>query len=218
MKMNVILFLRMQFLILSKKNYRIVGTALLSQLYMVMLASLSGCTTVATSGAQAIYNHKSIQKSVHDQYITMRANQALDIDSDHFKNANINVSTFNNVVLLTGQVPATWQKIEAEGIVRKIAGKAEVYNWVAIGKPASQWQRIYDTWITTKIKAELIASNELDAAQVKVITENGAVFLMGVLPLSEAREAANIASRTRGVRAVVKVFSYMMISKTPISS
>lgn len=188
----------------------------MQQFIVVLLLLLQGCTTVATSGAQAIYNHKSIQKNIHDQYITMRASQALDIGSQHFKNANVNISTFNNVVLLTGQVPQSWQKIEAERIVRKIAGKAEVYNSLAINKPISHWTRLHDTWITAKIKAKLIASNDLDASQIKVITENGAVFLMGILEPSEAHVAVSTASETSGVQAVIKVFSYMKISKTPL--
>jgi len=192
--------------------------ALLALLF-AMAWLFNGCTSVATSvassGAQAIYNRQSISKSATDQYITMRSYQAIDIDSDHFRNANINISTFNRVVLLSGQVPTADQKIEAEQIVRKIAGSEQIYNLIKVDKPSTQLARLQDAWITTKIKAKLLASNELDSSQVKVVTENQTVFLMGILRPSEARVAVNTASKTDGVHEVVKIFSYLNLSKTP---
>ncbi len=178
---------------------------------------LTGCTTVATSGVQAVYSHQSLQKSANDQYLTMRAYQAVDIESGHFKNANINISTFNNVVLLSGQAPTLSQKIEAEERVKKLEGVGQVYNVITVEKPVSQWVRLGDSWITAKIKSKLIASNDLDAAQVKVITENRTVFLMGFLRPSEARAAVKAASNTDGVQRVVRVFTYLNLSKTPLA-
>lgn len=177
---------------------------------------VTGCTTVATSSVQAVYSHQSIQKSATDQYLTMRAYQAIDIDSDHFKNANINISTFNRVVLLSGQAPTFEQKAEAEQLVKQLEGVGRVYNLITIEKPASQWARLRDVWITAKIKAKLIISNDLDASQVKVVTENQTVFLMGILRPSEARAAVKVASKTEGVQGVVKIFSYLNLSKTPL--
>ncbi len=185
-------------------------------LFFSLLFLLSGCVSVATSGASALYNNQSIQKSTHDQYITMRAYQALDIDSDQFKNANINVATFNKVVLLSGQVPESWQKTEAEKIIRKKVGADQVYNLITVAPPATQWTRLQDAWITTKIKTKLLIARDLDATQVKVVTENGTVFLMGILKPTEADVAVNAASSTLGVEAVVKIFSYIKISKTPV--
>lgn len=63
------------------------------------------------------------------------------------------------------------------------------------------------------MKVKLIASEEVDATRIKVVTENGVVYLMGILPSEEAAEAASLASETEGVRSVVKIFSYVRISK-----
>ncbi len=193
----------------SKKN-------IFFSLGLLSFVSLTGCMSMATSSAQAVYNHQSIQKNVQDQYITMRAYQALDIDSKQFKNTNINVATLNGVVLLSGQVTKSWQKSEAERVVRKIAGVEDVYNWIQVDKPANQLSRLNDTWLTTKVKTRLIATDEVDASQIKVVTENGTVFLMGMLKPKEANAAAMAASHTPGVKQVVKIFSYIKISKTPV--
>ncbi len=192
---------------------------LLRSSFLLTLASLlASCTTVATSGASALYNHQSIEKSVNDEYITMRSYQAIDIDSDHFKNANINVSTFNRMVLLSGQAPTAEQKMAAEELVRKIGGIDQVYNWITVEKPASQIARANDVWLTAKIKAKMLASSDLDSSQVKVVTENRRVFLMGILRPQAAKAAVNVASTTSGVEQVVKIFSYLNLSKTPLES
>jgi osmotically-inducible protein OsmY len=187
------------------------------KLIMVILSSLlAGCVSVATSGAQAVYNHQSIQRSVQDQYITMRAYQVLDIETDQFKHTNINVSTLNRVVLLSGQVDHNWQKQAAEKLVQKIPGVTDVYNWISVDHRSTPLDHARDAWLTAKVKAQLIASDDVDASQIKVVTENGTVFLMGVLTPQEAQVAAVTASHTQGVRQVVKIFSYLKISKSPV--
>lgn len=182
----------------------------------ILFLNLSACMTAATSSAQAIYNHKNLESNIHDQYITMRAYQALDIDCDYFKDANINVSTFNHTVLLTGQVPKPWQKKAAAQIIKKIAEGAVIYNVITVQPPIPPWVRLSDAWITTKIKTKLMSASDIDATRIKVITENGTVYLMGILPVSEAEEVVNAARDTEGVHAVVRVFSYVKISKKPV--
>lgn len=182
-------------------------------LTVAMLSGLQGCMNVATTGAQAVYNHHSIEKNLKDQYLTMQAYQALYVKTKQFKNTNIAISTYNQEMLLAGQVPSPWQKRSAEKIVKAIPDVEHVYNLLEIQSPSSTLTRISDTWITAKVKAKLIASNDLDASQIKVVTENGIVFLMGILQPDQASAAVEIASNTDGVLSVVKIFSYMKISK-----
>jgi len=178
------------------------------------LCSLQGCMNVATTSAQAVYNHHSIQKTFKDQVISMRANQALHYTSHDFQNANLVVATHDREVLLTGQAPEAWQKTRAEEIIRKIPDVKTVYNLVSIASPSSILTRMSDTWITGKVKASLIASDKIDPTQVKVVTENGTVYLMGVLKPEEANEAVELARTTEGVQKVVKIFSYIHISRS----
>lgn len=188
-------------------------TGMVQLAFLVMTIILSGCADMAITGAQAVYNRHSLQKKFNDQYITMQAFKALNIDDDRFKETNISIATFNDEVLLAGQAPRPWQRKEAEKIVKNIPDVKRVYNLIAISNPSSALERIGDTWITTKVKAKLLTSSDVDATQIKVVTENGTVYLMGTLLPSEAEAAVDLARDTDGVESVVKVFSYLRISK-----
>lgn len=168
---------------------------------------------VATTGAQAIYNHHQIQQSVNDQLIAMQANQAIHVKSTDFVNSNVSIAVLNNEVLLTGQVPTASQKERAGDIVHRISGVQTVYNLLTISSPSSMLTRMSDTWLTTKIKAKLIASNDIDATQIKVVSENGVVYLMGTLPPEAAEAATRLASETDGATNIVRMFSYIYVSK-----
>src|SRR3990167_941998 len=163
---------------------------------------LTGCADVAMTGAQAIYNRHSIQKTWHDQYITMQIHKALKIDNNQFNDANVVIATYNGQVLLAGQVPHPWQKKEAEQLAKQIEGVNQVYNAMQIAGPSSTLTRISDAWVTAKVKAKLIASDEVDASQIKVVTENGMVFLMGTIQADEADAAAELARSIDGVESV----------------
>lgn len=181
---------------------------------LLFMTLLQGCTNIAMSGVEAVYNRHSIQKSLNDQYITMKAFKTLNIDTKLFKNTHIAVATFNGEVLLAGQVPHTWQRSKAEQLVKVIPGIKQIYNLIAIENPSSSLVRMSDTWLTAKIKAKLLASDEVEANQIKVVTENGTVYLMGILSPEAAQEAVELARSTDGVERVVKIFSYVRITKT----
>ncbi len=187
-------------------------TKILALLFAITLF-LTGCVNVATTGAQAVYNHHSLQKTIGDQYITSQAYNDLYQRSIQFKETSISVSTLNGEVLLSGQVSTEWQKSKAEKIVRAIPGVDEVYNSISVEGQASALVEVSDTWITTKIKAKLIASGDVDATQIKVVTENGTVYLMGTVLPEEAKAATELASDTDGVQKVVRLFSYIRITK-----
>lgn len=191
---------------------RIVNTLLILLLGAFIL-SMQGCMTVATSGAEAIYNRHTLQRNLKDQYLTMQAYKAIYLDTDQFDNTNIIISTYHGEMLLAGQTPQNWQKTRAEKIVRNIPDNNKVYNLITVQGPSSPLTRVSDAWITTKVKSKFLASNSMDGSQVKVITENGTVYLMGTLLPEHAAEAVDIARHTDGVQSVVKIFSYMKISK-----
>lgn len=185
----------------------------ISMAIMVSVA-LAGCVNVATTGAQAFYNHHSIQKSINDQMTTLHVYQALNDKTGDFKDVNISVATYNREVLLAGQVRHEWQKTKLDDIVKNMPNVQHVYNLVTVSNPSSALTRISDAWLTAKVKAKLIASADVDATQIKVMTENGTVYLMGILQPEEAQAAADVARNTAGVQSVVKVFSYINITRT----
>jgi osmotically-inducible protein OsmY len=179
---------------------------------LVIVSLLTSCANVAVSGAQAVYNHKNLQNSINDQYIGLQANHIL--NHPRFKDTNISVATLNADVLLTGEAPLEWQKKQAGARISDIHGVRHVYNMVVIASPSSAITRVSDTWLTTKVKGKIIASIDIDATHIKVVTENSKVFLMGTLLPEEAEAAVDIASNTDGVTAVVKLFSYIKITRT----
>ena len=181
-------------------------------LLLLIMMPLYGCVDAAVSGAQAIYNRHSIQKNLCDQYITLQVTRAIN-DTRLFQDCSISVSSFNRVVLLTGQVLHPWQRAELDKIVRKIPDIKKIYNLTIISTPSSNLTQVSDAWITAKIKSKLIAANEVDPSQIKVVTENGTVYLMGIIPPSQAKAAIYLARTTEGVQNVVKIFSYLKICK-----
>lgn len=185
------------------------------QLFVLLLVvmQLQACTDVASASAQVVVNRQSLKKNLNDQYTTMQAFRALDVHDSRFKNAHVVIATFNGEVLLTGQVPEAWQKKAAEDIVKQQTNAQTIYNFVSIGDPSSTLTRMSDAWITTKIKSKFLATDDLETNQIKVVTENGTVYLMGILPPEEADAAVDIARNTQGVTSVVKIFSYVHINK-----
>ena len=174
---------------------------------------LTGCADVAMSGAQAVYNRRSIQNNLSDNYAVLQAYRALHKDESTFAGTNINVTVFNNEILIAGQVPRPWQRVKASVLLKRETGITEVYNQLQVSNPTSSLTHLSDIWITTKVKAKLIASDDLEASLFKVVTENGTVYLMGIVPPSQADAAVEIARETEGVSKVVRVMKYVRICR-----
>ena len=121
---------------------------------------------------------------------------------------HVNVAPYNRVVLLTGEVPdeATRSAIEAD--VRDIANVRGVVNEIRIAPPSSLADRASDSLITARIKARFLDANKFNPVHVKVVTEAGVVYLLGIVTEQEANDAVEIARTTGGVVKVVKMFSY----------
>lgn len=177
---------------------------------------LSACTMggAAVSGAQAVYNRNGLKKNFDDSYTSMKAYKAIYMDTHRYENCNVSVATLNDDVLIAGQIPSLLKKYEIKYIVKKLAGNRKVHDYTEIANPSSTLTRTSDSWITSKIKAQLIAANDVDPSKIKVVTENGTVYLMGTVLRDEAEIAVQIAQDTSGVQNVVKLFSYMTISRT----
>lgn len=179
---------------------------------MVISSCMMG--SIAVSGAQAVYDRHNIKKKFDDNYTTMQAYRAIYLETDDYKDTHIAIATFNDAVIITGQAPQLQQKREITHLVKNLAGERKVYNFSEIASPSSALTRTSDTWITSKIKAKLIATNDIDPSKIKVVTENGTVFLMGIVPRADAETAVDIAQNTSGVQSIVKIFSYLEIIKT----
>ncbi|MBO6753784.1 MAG: BON domain-containing protein, partial [Spongiibacter sp.] len=128
--------------------------------------------------------------------------------NDAFSQASIDVNSHNGIVLLTGQVPNEELKRVAAAVADQVKKVRKVHNELVIGEPIHLMARTSDSWLATKVKSRLSLNDELDASRIKVITENGAVYLMGLLSKNESDIAAKVASETTGVQKVIRVFEY----------
>ncbi|MBV1931097.1 MAG: BON domain-containing protein [Porticoccaceae bacterium] len=123
--------------------------------------------------------------------------------------SHVNVHTYNKVVLLTGEVPSSDMRSLAGDTARNFRGVRQVYNELQIQGATSMLARTNDSWLSTKVKSKLLANRDIKSGRVKVITENGVVYLMGLVSRREADNITAIASHTRGARKIVRVFEYI---------
>ena len=123
--------------------------------------------------------------------------------------ANINVTSFDGIVLLTGQVSSADLISMASAQVEPLRNVRKVHNELTVAGKTSLLSRTNDTWLTTKVKSALSAAESTDASRIKVVTENGVVYLMGLLTRAEADAAVDIARDIQGVQKIVKVFEYI---------
>ncbi len=123
--------------------------------------------------------------------------------------ARVNAASYEGNVLLIGQVRTLALKNQLLEQVRRIPGVKHVYEQIRLRAPLPLTQVSNDTWLTTKIKSALIASKKLRSVDIKVMTENSEVFLLGYVTKAQADEATEIARNISGVTQVIQVFQYV---------
>lgn len=178
-----------------------------------MLLSLQGCVFAvgAAAGAAAIaivYDHRTIENSIQDTQIANTIIERIRVVPPLKNDSHIEVTVFNHVVLLTGETPNPEWKQQAETIAKSVPNVSRVYNQLTIEGPTSTLTRTSDSWITTKIKSQMLATDDLKSSSIKVITENGVVYLMGIVTKDQADISVDIARHVTGVQKVIKIFQY----------
>ena len=186
---------------------------LATTLLALALPALQGCVpAVATgvgAGALMIVDRRNAETYLADEAIEIRSFNR--INEKFGDKVHVNVTSYNMKVLLTGEVPDEGIKAELEKAVAGIANVKGVVNEAQVGAVSGFQARSNDTYITSKVKARFIDANKFQANHVKVVTEAGTVFLLGLVTRKEADEAAEIARTTAGVKKVVRVFEYVEI-------
>ncbi len=173
--------------------------------------NLSGCFPIVAAGAGMgvlmAEDRRTAGTYLLDEEIELKAGNR--IHDEDGKKAHVIVTSFNRRVLLTGQVPDDATRSKAAEIARGVPNVREVQNELTLGAATSFSDRASDSYLTAKVKARFLDDKRFNAHQVKVVTEAGTVFLMGLVKREEAEAAAEVAARTSGVSKVVKVFEYM---------
>ncbi len=175
--------------------------------------SLQGCFFVAgaaagAAGVAVVYDHRKLEKILLDERIAKSASDKLRENPRINESSHIEVTCFNQVVLLTGQTTNPELKQLAENIVRTVPDIKRIYNQVNVKGPTSALTQASDSWITTKIKTQMLATKGLQSGTIKVVTENGVVYLMGIVNRDQAETAVDIARQVHGVQRVMKIFQY----------
>ena len=158
----------------------------------LILAALAITLVLAGCGSRSFGN------KIDDQFIPSNVEQKIKQASpDLADGSHIVVTSYNGIVLL------------AEQAARSVQGVRKVYNELQVIAPSSALARSNDALLTTKIKTEMLADNSVSSSNIKVITENGVVFMLGVVSRQQAQLAANLVQGVSGVQKIVKLFEYV---------
>lgn len=173
--------------------------------------SLQGCVEMvvgsAVIGTLAATDRRTFGAQTEDKTILLKGEARVKrLVGDA---GNVNVTSFNRKVLLTGEVRDEQMKAAVEREVADIQNVQSIVNELAIMPPSSLTSRSNDTLITGLVKASFVDAKDIYVNAFKVVTERGVVHLMGRVTQREGQLAAEIASTTRGVQRVVKVFDYI---------
>ena len=176
--------------------------------------AVSGCSSVLTAPRDdPIADNRgtrTIGSKIDDSLIETKA--AVNIAKAHpdlDQGSHIVVASYNGVVLLAGQTPRAELKETAERAAGSVQRVKRVHNELQILQPSSALARSNDSWLTTKIKTQMLADNSVPGSRIKVITENGIVYLLGLVTRQEGNRATNLVQSVSGVQRIVKLFEYI---------
>ena len=185
---------------------------LLVSLMLVVTCLLGGCAAAVGGGAAAtaatVYDRRTTGTVIDDELIEFKLLDAFRGDRELWDQTHINGTSYNNIVLLTGEAPSETLRQRAAAIAAGVTKVREVHNEIRVAAPSSLPSRSSDAWVTSKVKAAMINSDRVDSLRIKVVTEAGVVYLMGLVSPAEADAATDVARRVGGVQRVVKVFEY----------
>ena len=181
-------------------------------LFIAALPLMQGCTAAVVAGAAVgsivvATDRRTLGTMTEDEGIELKTVARI---NERFKDGvHVNATSFNRIALLTGEVPNAEARTEVERIARAVENVRGVHNETIVAGASSYTVRSNDAVITTKVKTRFLDAQKFNPLDVKVVTENSVVYLMGLDKKTEANDAAEIARTTSGVQKVVRVFEYM---------
>jgi len=189
------------------------------RLLVLSLVCITLLTTACASVISTLNGNDSIQEDqgsrtagsvLDDGAIETMIAVNLNAADDELRASNIDVISFNQTVLLVGQVPTQELKNLATRVATTSNSRVKtVYNELEVAGDTSFLSRTNDAWLSTKIKSLMLVNDDVEGLRTKVVTENGVVYLMGLLTRAEADQAVDLVSKTSGVVKVVRAFEYI---------
>ncbi len=184
-----------------------------SALFLACTLALGGCSSIISATSEQPMNEVASSRTlgtiIDDESIETKSLVNISKASPALSQSHILVTSYNGVVLLAGQVPDTASRELAETVVKRLSKVRKVYNEISISGPTSHIVRVNDTWISAKVKTKMMANEKVSAMGIKVVTENGVVYLLGLISQEEAAQAVRLVQETHGVQKVVKMFEYI---------
>lgn len=177
-------------------------------LMVCLWALLSGCAPLSATGAAVSGDRRTTGSVFDDEEIKNRAGDFFRADADLAQACNLNVTSLNQQVLLTGECPTNELRAKAGEYAGRVAKVRKVFNEVAVAAPSTLPSRSADALVTTKVKAKLLTIKDMPNANIKVVTEAGVVYLLGLVDAESGNIAADAASTVGGVVKVVKLFEH----------
>ncbi len=175
---------------------------------------LSGCAAVvvggvaagATSGAAVATDPRSSSGVFDDQGLKNKVKDSLDA---MIPGNSIEVTSYNQNILLTGQVIDAENKAKAVTVTKQVVGVKKIYDYIEVGATQSASQTSKDAYLTSVVKSNLLVSKGVDSNNVKVVTTNSIVYLMGLVDKEQAKKIEVAALEVDGVKKVVSLFQYV---------
>jgi osmotically-inducible protein OsmY len=169
-----------------------------------------GCALVALGGAAAGgyvvgEDRRPVNIMTDDQGVELRVANRVE---EKYPTAHINATAYNKLLLLTGEAPTEAAKTDIDEIARGVPNVRSIVNEMQVGNSAPFAARANDSYVTSKVKGRFLDARRFNPVHVKVVTEAGTVYLMGIVTRKEADDATEIARTTSGVQKVVRVFEY----------
>ena len=184
----------------------------LALIVLIPLILLQGCATAiitgAATGVSIVHDRRTTGAVIDDQGIEFKAALAIFNNKDIYEQSHINITSYNGIILITGETLTEQLKQQVYDLVRVIPKVRTIHNELIIAAPSSLPSRSSDAWITSKVKAKITSDRQIDPFYIKVVTEHGVVYLMGIVNQSESDRAVGITSNSAGVQRVVKMFEY----------
>jgi len=180
---------------------------------IITIITLQGCVAAAVvtvgTGVKVATDRRTVGHQIDDQTIVLNAYAKLKEHKELSQKTNIQLISLNGKMLVVGQAPTEYLRDSVIKILSNVRGVSEVYNQIRITNTTSVLTKSNDAWLTSKVKVALLADDRVDGTNIKVVTENGEVFLMGLVTPQEANIAVDIARNISGVNRVIKAFEYI---------
>ena len=180
---------------------------------LALTATLSACVSLIDATTSKPIATKTGERSLGNYIDDSRIETIVAVNirkaDPALRAAHVSVISFNGVVLLVGQVASTENRDAAADVAQTVQEVRQVHNELTVAEPISFLARSNDSWLTAKIKTKFMFKSGLDSGRIKVVTENGIVYLMGLATAAEADLAVDVARNSSGIQKIVRVFEYI---------